>query len=64
MEDKCVYCGKTFDDTEEIHVTRIQEGTIKFGLFNRIINYPTMYIHDECYERYLKRRVGDENHSG
>ena len=53
----CVGCHKPLDSAIEISVVEIRVGTIQHGLFNRAYNYPTQYVHEECYQSYLERKV-------
>lgn len=53
----CVGCKQPLDPNIETSVVEIRVGTLKYGLFNRAYNYPTQYIHEECYPAYLEKKV-------
>ena len=53
----CVGCNKELNQSVETSVVEIRVGTIQHGIFNRAFNYPTQYIHEECYPAYLEKKV-------
>ena len=53
----CVGCNKQIESNEETSVVEIRVGSILYGIFNQAFNYPTQYIHEECYEAYLEKKV-------
>jgi hypothetical protein len=53
----CIGCKKPIDHNIETSVVEIRVGTLKHGIFNRAYNYPTQYVHEECYAAYLEKKV-------